>query len=95
MEEYDEVTTVLESISDLSSDIEPIERLGEVCNNLQLNPSICKMCDYLIANLIVYPRQESSILSGNIYSLPQDMIFSVNLLFIKRWNPPLVLFSPR
>ena len=38
MEEYDGVTTVLESISDLSSDIEPIERLVKVCNNLQLGP---------------------------------------------------------
>ena len=38
VEEYDGVTTVLESISDLSSDIEPIERLVKVCNNLQLDP---------------------------------------------------------
>ena len=37
VEEYDGVTTVLESISDLSSDIEPIERLVKVCNNLQLD----------------------------------------------------------
>ena len=38
VEEYDGVTTVLESISDISSDIEPIERLVKVCNNLQLEP---------------------------------------------------------
>ena len=38
VEEYDGVTTVLESISDLSSDIKPIERLVKVCNNLQLDP---------------------------------------------------------
>ena len=38
VEEYDGVTTVLESISDISTDIEPIERLVEICNNLQLDP---------------------------------------------------------
>ena len=38
VEEYDGVTTILESISDISTDIEPIERLVEVCNNLQLDP---------------------------------------------------------
>ena len=38
VEEYDGVTTVLESISGLSLDIEPIERLVEICNNLQLDP---------------------------------------------------------
>ena len=38
VEEYDGVTTILESISDISSDIKPIERLVEVCNNLQLEP---------------------------------------------------------
>lgn len=38
VEEYDGVTTVLESISDLSSDIKPIERLVKGCNNLQLDP---------------------------------------------------------
>ena len=38
VEEYDGVTTILESISDISSDIEPIERLVKVCNNLQLDP---------------------------------------------------------
>ena len=38
VEEYDGVTTILESIPDLSSDIEPIERLVKVCNNLQLEP---------------------------------------------------------
>ena len=38
VEEYDGVTTVLESISDISTDIEPIERLVKVCNNLQLDP---------------------------------------------------------
>ena len=38
VEEYDGVTTVLESISDISSSIEPIERLVEVCNNLQFEP---------------------------------------------------------
>ena len=38
VEEYDGVTTILESISDISSDIEPIERLVELCNNLQLDP---------------------------------------------------------
>ena len=38
VEEYDGVTTILESISDLSSDIKPIERLVKVCNNLQLDP---------------------------------------------------------
>lgn len=37
-EEYDGVTTILESVSDLSSDIEPIEHLVEVCNDLQLDP---------------------------------------------------------
>ena len=37
-EEYDGVTTILESISDLSSNIEPIERLVKVCNDLQLDP---------------------------------------------------------
>ena len=36
LEDYDGVTTILESISDISTDIEPIERLVEVCNNLQL-----------------------------------------------------------
>lgn len=38
MEEYDGVTTVLESISGLYLDIEPIEHLVEICNNLQLDP---------------------------------------------------------
>ena len=38
VEEYDGVTTILESISDISTDIEPIERLVEICNNLQLDP---------------------------------------------------------
>ena len=38
MEEYDGVTTILELISDISTDIEPIERLVKVCNNLQLDP---------------------------------------------------------
>ena len=38
VEEYDGVTTILESTSDLSSDIEPIERLVELCNDLQLDP---------------------------------------------------------
>ena len=38
VEEYDGVTTILESISDISSDIEPIERLVKVCNDLQLAP---------------------------------------------------------
>ena len=38
MEEYDGVTTVLESISGLYLDIEPIERLVKFCNNLQLDP---------------------------------------------------------
>ena len=38
MEEYDGVTTVLESISGLSLDIEPIEHLVKFCNNLQLYP---------------------------------------------------------
>ena len=38
VEEYDGVTAILESIPDLSPDIEPIERLVEVCNELQLEP---------------------------------------------------------
>ena len=38
MEEYDGVTTVLESISGLYLDIEPIEHLVKFCNNLQLEP---------------------------------------------------------
>lgn len=38
VEEYDGVTTILESISDISTYIEPIERLVKVCNNLQLDP---------------------------------------------------------
>ena len=38
VEEYDGVTTILESISDISTDIEPIERLVKICNNLQLDP---------------------------------------------------------
>ena len=38
VEEYDGVTTILESIPALSSDINPIERLVKVCNNLQLEP---------------------------------------------------------
>ena len=38
VEEYDGVTTILESIPDLSSDINPIECLVEVCNDLQLDP---------------------------------------------------------
>ena len=38
VEEYDGVTAVLESISDISADIEPIERLVKDCNNLQLEP---------------------------------------------------------
>ena len=38
VEEYDGVTTILESISDISTDIEPIERLVEICKNLQLDP---------------------------------------------------------
>ena len=38
VEEYDGVTTILELISDLSSDIDLIERLVKVCNNLQLDP---------------------------------------------------------
>jgi hypothetical protein len=38
VEEYDGITTILESISDVSSDIDAIERLVEVCNNLQLDP---------------------------------------------------------
>ena len=38
VEEYDGVITILESISDISTDIEPIERLVEICNNLQLDP---------------------------------------------------------
>ena len=38
VEEYDGITTILESISDISSDIEPVEHLVELCNNLQLDP---------------------------------------------------------
>ena len=38
VEEYDGITIILESISDISTDIEPIERLVKVCNNLQLDP---------------------------------------------------------
>lgn len=38
VEEYDAVTTILESISDLSANIEPIERLVQICNSLQLDP---------------------------------------------------------
>ncbi len=34
VEEYDGITTILESISDFSSDIKPIERLVELCNAL-------------------------------------------------------------
>ena len=36
--EYDGITTVLESIPDLSSDIKPVERLVELCNNEKLDP---------------------------------------------------------
>ena len=38
VEEYDGVTTILESIPDISSDINPIGCLVEVCNDLQLDP---------------------------------------------------------
>ena len=38
VEEYDGITTILESISDISSNIKPVKRLVEVCNNLQLDP---------------------------------------------------------
>ena len=38
VEEYDGVTTILESISDISANIEAIERLVQYCNNLQLDP---------------------------------------------------------
>ncbi len=38
VEEYDGITTILESISDVSSDIEPVERLVKLCNDLQLDP---------------------------------------------------------
>ena len=37
IEEYDGVTTILESISDLSSNVRSIERLVDICNNLQLD----------------------------------------------------------
>ena len=37
IEEYDGVTTILESISDLSSNLKSIERLVDICNNLQLD----------------------------------------------------------
>ena len=37
VEEYDGITTILESISDISSNIEPVEHLVELCNNLQLD----------------------------------------------------------
>lgn len=36
--DYDGVTTVLDSISDIASDSEPIERLVEICNAEQLDP---------------------------------------------------------
>jgi hypothetical protein len=38
MEEYDGITTILESISDISSEINPVKRLVELCNNQQLDP---------------------------------------------------------
>lgn len=38
MEEYNGFTTILESISNLSLDIEPVEHLVDLCNNLQFNP---------------------------------------------------------
>ena len=38
VEDYDGVTTILESILDISTDIESIERLVKFCNNLQLDP---------------------------------------------------------
>ena len=38
VEEYDGITTILESISDISANIEPVEHLVELCNNLQLDP---------------------------------------------------------
>ena len=37
VEEYDGITTILESISDISSNIEPVKHLVELCNNLQLD----------------------------------------------------------
>lgn len=37
VEEYDGITTILESISDISSDIRSVKRLVELCNNLQLD----------------------------------------------------------
>ena len=38
VEGYAAVTTILESISDLSANIKPIERLVQICNSLQLDP---------------------------------------------------------
>lgn len=38
VEEYDGITTILKSISDISVNIEAIERLVQYCNNLQLDP---------------------------------------------------------
>ena len=38
VEEYDAVTTISQFISDLSVNIEPVERLVELCNDLQLDP---------------------------------------------------------
>ena len=37
VQEYDDVTTILESISDISADIDSIKSLVQLCNNLQLD----------------------------------------------------------
>ena len=37
VEEYDGITTILESISDISSDIRSVKRLVELCNDHQLS----------------------------------------------------------
>ena len=58
VEEYDGVTTILKSILDISSDIEPIESLVEIYNNLQLDTSCLQdVARAFCATFIICPQE--------------------------------------